>query len=408
MSVDQDSVVTIRSLAEAKEVYRSRDMRQALYDTGEVVMSGVLVNLHGDEHRARRRLENRLFRRETFLHYERDLFPAVLEETFAPYVAAGHAELVSLSHELMMNLAAINAGIDRTQHTGEETHRLYGYMMRFIEAATAKHHVGDWGEEGEGVRLALEAFDEEFLSPSIQRRREAIAADVEAGGDGSSVPQDVLSILLRNQDNLDLPHDLVRREIAFYLLAGAHTSATAFTRTIDNVLTWIESHPDDRGRAATDAGWVQRCVYETVRLAPSSPIGMRRTLADVELRDGRRIPAGTEVIIDLVAINTDTDVFGADAASFNPDRALGADVPLHGLSFGHGAHACIGQELAAGVPASGGDGTAALQWGLATVAARSAFARGVDRDPDARPEIDSRTARPYWSRYPVVFKGAGA
>ena len=173
-------------------------------------------------------------------------------------------------------------------------------------------------------------------------------------------------------------------------------------------LTWIESHPDDRGRAAVAAEWVQRCVHETVRLAPSSPIGMRRTLADVELRDGRRIPAGTEVIIDLVAINTDTDVYGADAASFNPDRALGADVPLHGLSFGHDAHACIGQELAAGVSASGGDGTAAQQWGPATVAVRSAFARGVDRDPDARPKIDSRTARLYWSRYPVVFKGADA
>lgn len=408
MSVDQGSVVTIRSLAEAKEVYRSRDMRQALYDTGDVVMSGVLVNLHGDEHRARRRLENRLFRRETFLHYERDLFPAVLDETLAPHVAAGHAELVSLSHELMMNLAAINAGIDRTQRTEEETHRLYGYMMKFIEAATAKHHVGDWAEEGEGVRRALEAFDEEFLMPSIRRRQEAIAAAIEAGGDGSSVPQDVLTILLRNQDNLDLPHELVRREIAFYLLAGAHTSATAFTRTIDNVLTWIESHPDDRGRAATDAEWVQRCVHETVRLSPSSPIGMRRTLADVELRDGRRIPAGTEVVIDLVAINTDTEVFGADAASFNPDRALGEDVPLHGLSFGHGAHACIGQELAAGVLAGGGDGSAELQWGLATVAVQSAFARGVGRDPDARPEIDSRTARPYWSRYPVVFKGASA
>ena len=41
----------------------------------------MLVNLHGDEHRSRRRLENRLFRGETFVHYERDLFPQVIEET---------------------------------------------------------------------------------------------------------------------------------------------------------------------------------------------------------------------------------------------------------------------------------------------------------------------------------------
>ncbi|MST33343.1 cytochrome P450 [Acidimicrobiaceae bacterium USS-CC1] len=410
MTVEQGAaaqdVVTITRLAEAKEIYRQREMRQALYDTGEVVMSGVLVNLHGDQHRARRRLENRLFRRETFLHYEQDLFPPVLEETLAPHVAAGRAELVSLSHELMMNLAAINAGVDRRERTEEETHRLYGYMMKFIEAATAKHHVGDWAEASGAVQTALEAFDAEFLLPSIDRRRAALA-EVEAGRrEEADLPQDVLTILVRNQDQLDLPHELVRREIAFFLLAGAHTSATAFTRTIDNMLTWFERHPADRARAIEDRAWVQRCVHETVRLAPSSPVGMRRALADVELRDGTVVPAGTEVVIDLVAINTDPEVFGPDAVSFNPDRQLPEDVPLHGLSFGHGAHACIGQELAAGVLTGAGDGTAALQWGLATVAVEAAFARGVDRDPARAPEVDRRTARPYWSSYPVCF-GAG-
>jgi len=406
MTVDQRDVVTIRNLSDAKEVFRQRDMRQALYDTGEVVMSGVLVNLHGDEHRARRRLENRLFRRETFLHYERDLFPDVLAETLAPHVAAGSAELVSLSHELMMNLAAINAGVDRRERTEEETHRLYDYMMKFIEAATAQHHVGDWAEASENVRAALEAFDVDFLLPSIERRRRVLDAVAAGEADESSIPLDVLTILLRNQDQLDLPHELLRREIAFFLLAGAHTSATAFTRTIDNVLSWVERHPEDRSRAADDLPWVQRCLHETVRLAPSSPVGMRRALADVELRDGRSIRAGTEVVIDLVAINTDPEIFGPDATSFNPRRELPDDVPLHGLSFGHGAHACIGQELAAGVFSGAGDGTGAAQWGLATVAVQAALERGVDRDPDHAPETDRRTARPYWSRYPVVFRGA--
>ena len=56
--------VTVRSFADAKDVYRSRDLRQSLYDAGEVVMADVLVNLHGTEHRDRRRVENRLFRRD--------------------------------------------------------------------------------------------------------------------------------------------------------------------------------------------------------------------------------------------------------------------------------------------------------------------------------------------------------
>ncbi|HET9769467.1 MAG TPA: cytochrome P450, partial [Acidimicrobiia bacterium] len=59
-------VVTVSTFEEARDAYRQKELRQALYDEGEIIMGDVLVNLHGDEHRARRRLENRLFRRDTF------------------------------------------------------------------------------------------------------------------------------------------------------------------------------------------------------------------------------------------------------------------------------------------------------------------------------------------------------
>jgi cytochrome P450 len=368
-------------------------------------MDGVLVNLHGDAHRARRRLENRLFRRETLLHYERDLFPAVIDQTLAPHVAAGQAELVSLGHELMMNLAALNAGIDRRERSEEETSRLYGYMMKFIEAATALHHVGDWAKVSPQVTAALEAFDQEFLAPSVERRRIALKAVDEGRIEDDDVPRDVLSILLANEDQLHLPPELIRREMAFFLLAGAHTSATAFTRTIDNILTWCEHHPGDRGRGVWDSAWVQRCVHETVRLSPSSPIAMRRALADVTLSDGRSIASGDQVVIDLVRINTDPSLFGDDASEFNPRRELPDGLALHGISFGHGAHACIGQELAAGVASGGGDGDSQYQWGLVTVGVQAALARGVTRNRDDPPQVDTSTARPYWARYPVLFDG---
>ena len=40
------------TFAEARECYRNKNLRQALYDAGDVIMSDVVVNLHGDEHRA--------------------------------------------------------------------------------------------------------------------------------------------------------------------------------------------------------------------------------------------------------------------------------------------------------------------------------------------------------------------
>jgi hypothetical protein len=86
--------LTVNTFEDAKEIYRQKSLRQALYDAGEIVMSGVLVNLHGDEHRARRRLENRLFRRETLVSYERD-FETLRCSGFCrtcTYVASTHDE----------------------------------------------------------------------------------------------------------------------------------------------------------------------------------------------------------------------------------------------------------------------------------------------------------------------------
>jgi cytochrome P450 len=367
-----------------------------LYDDGEVVMGDVLVNLHGDDHRARRRLENRLFRRDVFAVFERELFPPITEATLAPYVADGRAELVHLGHSLMMNLAALTAGVDRPTKTPEETDRLYAYLMTFIEGATLAHYVGDKDVKRTEVAEALERFDAEFLGPSIERRR----ALVDSGVAEDELPKDVLTILLRNDDSLHLPRDVVRREIAFYLLAGAHTSATALVRCTNQILTWVDEHPEDEARTH-DRLWVQRCIHETVRLEPSSPVAMRWALEDVTLRDGTVVPKGAKVVIDLMSVNRDVSVFGDDAAAFNPYRDVPDGVFPYGLSFGSGMHACIGQDLAAGVLAGPDDGE--HLFGLVSGAVQALFDHGVRRDPTDPPTMSPTSKRPYWGRYPVVF-----
>jgi cytochrome P450 len=258
------NVLTVTTFDDAKEIYRHKDFKQALYDAGEVVMDGVLVNLHGDEHRARRRLENRLFRRETLVHYERDLFPQVIQETLAPHVASGRAELVELSHQLMMNLAALNAGVDRPLKTKEETDSLYGFMMKFIEGATLAHTTRDPQEVTREVEGAKSEFNVQFLAPSIKRRQQLIAAA--ATDESVELPKDILTELLKNEDSLHLPDEIILKEIAFFLLAGAHTSATAFVRTLDNLFNWLDKHPEDRSLVKTDRSFVQRAMFETIRL----------------------------------------------------------------------------------------------------------------------------------------------
>ena len=403
MTASTVDVVTVTSFADAQDAYRQKDLRQALYDEGEVVMADVLVNLHGVEHRDRRRVENRSFRRDTFDLYERELFPAVTEQTLAPYLAAGRVDLVHLGHELMLNLAALIAGVDRAQGTAEETARLYDYTMLFIEGATLAHSTLDKTERSQAISEALLAWDEEFLTPSV-RRRQAALARLDAGEIGEAeLPRDVLTTLLRSAGELHLPHEVIRRETAFLLLAGAHTSATAFVRSIDHILGWIETHPEDEAKVAGDRLFVQRCIHETVRLNPSSPVGQRWALEDVTLKSGKRIPKGAKLVIDLAAVNRDPDVLGPDAAEFDPYRALPPGVGPFGLSFGGGMHVCIGQDLAAGVvPAADVDPDAHL-YGLVTAAVQRMFNEGVRRDADNPPQPDTHTARPYWGSYPVLL-----
>lgn len=392
--------ITLTDHVEVIAAFRNKELRQALYDDGEVVMADVLVNLHGDAHRARRRLENRLFRRETNERYERERFPTVIDESMAAHLAAGHAELVSLSHQLLMNLAALTAGVDRPTGTAEESLHLYAYLMRFIEGATLAHFTGDRAAKQVEVADALARFDTEFLRPSIERRRERLS--VEAGG-GAPAPEDVLTVLLRNEDALELPHDVILRETCFFLLAGAHTSATAFTRTLDHVFRWLAEHPGHASRLRSDPLFVQRCVHETIRLQPSSPTAMRWALAEVILPTGRVLPEGAQVVLDLMAVNRDPAIWGGDADEFNPDRVVPQGHGAWGLSFGSGMHACIGQDLAGGLANNEARPPEEQLVGLVPIAVQWMITHAARPDPDHPAVLDPTSERGYWSSYSVLL-----
>ena len=52
--------ITIKEYSSAGKILRQKDLRQALYDAGEVLMEKVLVNLHGNEHKSRRSVESKI------------------------------------------------------------------------------------------------------------------------------------------------------------------------------------------------------------------------------------------------------------------------------------------------------------------------------------------------------------
>jgi cytochrome P450 len=395
-----DRIVLTR-YADVMAAYRNRSLRQALFDEG-LVMQDVLINLHGDEHRARRRLENRLFRRDTFEHYERDLFPGIIESTLAPHRGRGRAELVSLGHQLMMNLGALSAGVDRPLGTEAESHRLYELMMVFIEGATIATYLGDRREVEWRVADALAEFRDVFFAPSVARRRALIAEVDAARATEESLPRDVLTVLLRNLDRLELADDVVLRETAFFLLSGTHTTATSFARTMHRLFGHLADHPEHAPLTA-DVGFVQRVVHEVLRLEPPSPVRRRRAVEPTTVGDGIAVPEGAIVDLDLVAANRDPAVFGPDADRFDPWRVTPPDVAPWGSSFGTGMHACIGQDMASGTLAADDAERAAQLFGVVPVAVRAVFAMGARPDPDDPAELDELSARGYFRRYPVLL-----
>ena len=154
----------------------------------------------------------------------------------------------------MMNLGALNSGVDRPLGTPEESSRLYRLMMVVIEGATIANYLGDKAELEARMRYALDEFDRNFVQPSRTRPEAMLAAVATGELPGSELPRDVLTVLVRSVDEFSLPPDMVLRQTAFFLLSGAHTTATSFTRTMHRLLDHMDADPEDRERAYEDRG----------------------------------------------------------------------------------------------------------------------------------------------------------
>lgn len=407
MRHDLDHPLIISDWNLAREAYRSRNLRQGLYDGG-VVMDNVLINLHGTDHRDRRRLENPLFRRDVLFDYERNSFPDVLAARLRLHLEDDRLDLLPFGHGVMLELAAVNAGIDLDIGDAASTEDLSRQLLLFIDGARILHYTGDKVEKEREVAGALDDFDQQFVRPAIERRLALMRARDAGTIPETDLPRDILRVLLENSEGLDLDPSTVLRETAFFLLTGASTSAAAMTMTLDNMFNWIQLHPVDEARLNDDATFVQRCILETLRLAPISPIAARWATDDFTLTDGTRVRRGDRVHIDMRAANRDPAVFGPDADTFRPDRELPADVPRAGVSFGHGQHHCIGQELAVGVEPDSTDGFEHRLFGLVGVVVQELVRLGARPDPDRQPVTDDSSLRGNFIHYPVVLTKMGA
>lgn len=395
--------IVVSSYKQANDTLRMTDLRQALYDEGAVLMEKVLVNLHGDAHRTRRAIETKVFRRDFFEWYEKQVFPTTLSETLSPYLAAAKTDLVDFGFRVMMNLTADFSGVDRPARSAGETTQLLRILRTFGKAATLGQALGDKEAIRDEIRQAMAEFDRDFFQPSMARRRDLLAQHARGEITEDALPRDVLVELLRSEAEAPISHDVLMKEIGFFLLAGAFTSIHTLTHAMHDIFSWRVAHPGDALRYVDDTVFLQRAIHESMRLHPSSPTAGRRPTCPVHLPSGQDATPEDAISVDLMAANRDTAVFGADAADYNPHRPAPRGASAYGLSFGIGMHSCIGLNLAAGTLPRADTSTREHHLGTVALIARTLLQHGARPDPEHPAVVDRSTIRNNWSTYPVLL-----
>ncbi|MEH1128715.1 cytochrome P450 [Micromonospora sp. CPCC 206061] len=150
---------------------------------------------------------------------------------------------------------------------------------------------------------------------------------------------DLISALVRvrDEDNDRLTEDELVRLLTGLLAAGHETTVTQ----IPNFAYVLLTNPDKLAELRADPELVPAAVEELLRYVP---LGVASSFAryateDVEL-GGVLVRAGEPVIGSLSSANRDEEVFP------NPDSLdFGRSTNPH-IGFGHGAHHCVGAQLA--------------------------------------------------------------
>ncbi|CAO2161915.1 unnamed protein product [Urochloa humidicola] len=224
-----------------------------------------------------------------------------------------------------------------------------------------------------------------MLPTRVNRQMKRIAAEIEgilrgmiakregAMRAGEATGDDLLGLLL--ESNMEhsggggMSTDDVIGECKLFYFAGMETTSILLTWTM--LLLCMHPEWQDRAREevlrvfpAAAAGTapdydglsrlkiVTMVLQEVLRLYTPLPAVHRQTYKPVEL-GGVRYPAGVTLVLPLLCVHHDKDVWGPDADEFRPERfaegvagAAGGDRSPAFFSFGGGPRTCVGQNFA--------------------------------------------------------------
>ena len=132
---------------------------------------------------------------------------------------------------------------------------------------------------------------------------------------------------------------LTKEEIITFLVVIAGAGVDTTGRLFGWMGKVLGEHPDQRREIAADRSLIGNAVEELLRFEPPGPHVARYVPEDVEYH-GQIVPAGSALLLMLASANHDERRFD-DPERFDIHRPIGQHV-----TFGYGAHYCLGAALA--------------------------------------------------------------
>ena len=272
------------------------------------VMGRSIIQLDPPEHQRQRALVARAFRARVLEQWGDAIIGGTISELIDGFAGAGHANLVpQLTFPFPVRVIARILGLPEAD------------WPRFLRLSTALIGVMRNWDRAVAAGRELRGYFGEIIA---ERRR--------------NTRDDLVSQLIEAEvDGRRLGDDEIYPFLLLLLPAGAETTY----RSSSNLLFGLLSQPDQLDAVRADRGLVPQAIEEALRWETPALTVARTATRDVSL-GGVHIPSGALVAVSLGAANRDPerfvlpDVFDV----FREDKQH--------MSFGDGAHKCLGMHLA--------------------------------------------------------------
>lgn len=403
-TADPNAIDALTDYREVEEVFRSPLMAPFLHDGTEEFRGGTVRQIDGTAHRTRRRTMGRLLRGQGDKRFREEVLMPTIERNLRRAMDTPSADgvprtdFVLFARVAFFQLVAALIGLDEVE-TLEDAEELRLHAEPIQVAMRSWYMSGDRDPiMAQGIE-AREKFRIRYFEPALERRVQLVKAATTPEAE-AALPNDLLTLIARDLD-ADWTADrglALREAITDFINAGTFSSSFTLVHVLDECLSWAERNPD-RTDQLLDEKFLADAVAEGLRLHPIVPLFYRTATEPIALASGRTFAAGDHVAMDIGAANRDPEVFGADADSFVPGRALPDAVYPYGIAFGTGRHMCFGMPVIIGSDGVNGSHVQIL---------KALFAAGVRRDPENRPRMNDQFGRMdgIWDVYPVQFIGS--